>query len=216
MKKTERKIRFFHQHSVETCGISCILMLLDHYRKIQYPTAGQEMKLYRMYRCRAFKGTLASAIADCLSKYGLHVELYHSFSDYMGNEDGYFPEDLYQAMLKEYKGTIQAISDRVFIETGCVFSPDWYRGKLDEGKQLIVHCIVPGNADGMHDRTLHWIVLYGYEGNMFLSCDPLSSKIRLSEEELEGYTKTPVGSICIAADQNDCADKEEQADQKDE
>ena len=199
----KKKIRFFRQHSLETCGISCILMILDYYGKVKYPTPGQEMKLYRLYGCRSFKGTLASAIADCLSKNGLHVGLYHSSAEYMENEDGYYPEELYRAMLEEYKETVQQIRNRVPVETECGFSPDWYREKLDEGKKLIVQCIVPGNADGMHDRTLHWILLYGYEDGMFLACDPLSRKIRLSEEELGYYTKTPVGSVCVAVDSND-------------
>jgi len=58
-------------------------------------------------------------------------------------------------------------------------------------------CIVPGNADGIHDHTLHWVVVYGYEGDEFLVCDPLSSKIRITAEALENYMDTPIGRICI-------------------
>lgn len=193
----KRKIRFFRQHSLETCGISCILMVLDYYKKVEYPTARQERRLYALYRCRAFKGTLAPAIAECLSKNALAVQIWHSSEDYLDNRDGYYPEPLYRAILDEYKNTVLRIGDRVQIETGCVFSPDWYRERLDRGKLLIVQCVVPGDADGMHDRTLHWILIYGRRDGEFLACDPLSSKITLTEEELKMYTDTPVGSVCV-------------------
>ena len=194
----KRKVRFFRQHSLETCGISCMLMVLDAFGKVLYPTEKQERKLYGIYRCRAFKGTLASAIADCLSANGLNVEVYHSSRRFLDNQNGYYPEPLYQAMLEEYTKTIERIRDRVFVETGCRIATDWYRERLDEGKLLIVQCLVPGGADGMHDETLHWILLYGYEEDEFLACDPLSHKIRLTGSEAERYTHTPAGSICVA------------------
>ena len=34
----KRKVRFFRQHSLETCGISCMLMVLDAFGKVLYPT----------------------------------------------------------------------------------------------------------------------------------------------------------------------------------
>ena len=192
------KVRFFRQHSLETCGISCILTALDAFGLVQYPTEKQEMKLYGIYRCRAFKGTLASAAADCLSKNGLEVGLYHSSPEYLDNLDGYFPEPLFRAILEEYTETLERIRGKVRIETGCSLTPDWYRSQLDGGRLLMVQCLVPGDADGMHDKTLHWILLYGYEGDDFLACDPLSRKIRLSEAELEGYANTPQGRLCVA------------------
>ncbi|MFQ9892582.1 MAG: hypothetical protein ACLRWH_05345 [Emergencia sp.] len=183
----KRKVRFFRQHSLETCGISCMLMVLDAFGKVLYPTEKQERKLYGIYRCRAFKGTLASAIADCLSANGLNVEVYHSSRRFLDNQNGYYPEPLYQAMLEEYTKTIERIRDRVFVETGCRIATDWYRERLDEGKLLIVQCLVPGGADGMHDESLYWILLYGYEEDEFHR-DPLSHKIRLTGSEAERYT----------------------------
>lgn len=194
----KRKIRFFRQHSLETCGISCILMALDAFGRVQYPTVKQERKLYAIYRCKAFKGTLGAAIADCLSKNRLHVEAFHSSPCYLDNRDSYYEDSLYREMLQEYTQTIESIADRAAVAAGFRFTPDWYREKLDAGWLLIVQCIVPGNADGIHSETLHWILMYGYDERDFLVCDPLSCKIRLSESELERYTDTPVGSICVA------------------
>lgn len=195
----KRKIRFFRQHSLETCGISCVLMILDCFGKVQYPTAKQERKLYAIFRCRAFKGTLAPAIADCLSANRLNTAVYHSSPRYMENRNAYYEEPLYAAILDEYTKTVQKIADRVEIQTNCNFTPDWYRQQLDQEKLLMVQCIVPGNADGVHEETLHWILVYDYDGQDFLVCDPLSSKIRLTEAEMDRYTDTPIGKICVTA-----------------
>ncbi len=182
---------------METCGISCILMVLYYYHRVAYPTEKQERKLYRLYGCRCFKGTLASAIADCLSRNRLDVGLFHSSPDFLDNRDGYFPEPLFGQMQEEYTRTVERIRDRVQVETGFPVTADWYRQQLDEKKLLIVQCIVPGDADGIHQETLHWVLVYGYEGEEFLLCNPLSHKIRLTEQELMGYADTPIGFITV-------------------
>ena len=192
-----RKLRFFRQHTMETCGISCVLMALDYYRRVHYPTPKQERKLYALYRCRAFRGTLSASIADCLSKNRLETEIYHSSPRFLDNRDGYYPEPLYQAILEEYIGVLQSMGNRTRAVTGFAMTADWYRSQLEQHRLLIVQCVVPGNADGLHDETLHWILLYGYEDGSFLACDPLACKIRLSEAELKDFTNTPVGSICV-------------------
>lgn len=198
----KREIRAFRQHTFETCGACCMLMALDYFRKIPFPNAKREAVLYDIYRCKSFKGILASAIADCLTKNGLRVELYHSSETYLDNQDQYYPEELYRSMLDEYTETLGRLAGRITVETGCALTPDRYRVMLDQGKLLIVQCIVPGDADGMHDETLHWILLYGYENGEFKACDPLSGKIRLTEGEMIHYTNTPVGSICAAVSGN--------------
>lgn len=185
---------------METCGISCILMLLDYYRRVTYPTAKQERKLYSLYRCRAFRGVTAAAAADCLSKNGLQVRLLHSFEAMMDNRDGYFPDDLYRAMLEEYRACIASCRDRISLETGADITCERLRSELSAGRQIMVQCIVPGNADGIHEETLHWILLYGFQNGYFLTCDPLSSKITLTEQELERYMDTPIGRICIVVE----------------
>ena len=197
-----KKIRFFKQHTMETCGAACMLMRLDLYRKVEYPTPKQEMKLYSMYRSAAFKGVNGAAIANCLSRNNLEVTLIQSFHQKMDNRDGYYPEELYESLQGEYQAALDKCRDRIRLVTDAAITCDSLRQLLDAGKQLILHCIVPGNADGIHDHTLHWIVVYGYEGEEFLVCDPLSSKIRIPEEVMENYMNTPVGRICIATGEN--------------
>lgn len=192
-----KKIRFYKQHTMETCGPACMLMILDLYRKVEYPTPKQETRLYSLFRSRAFKGTNGASIAGCLSANHLEISLLHSSRQMMDNRDQYYPEDLYEALLSEYRKDAEKCADRIHLETGADITCRTMKQALDAGRQIILQCIVPGNADGMHDHTLHWIVVYGYEGDEFLVCDPLSSKIRITEEAMEQYMDTPIGRICI-------------------
>lgn len=192
-----KKIRFFKQHAMETCGPACMLMLLDLYRRVEYPTPKQEAKLYSLYRSSAFKGVNGAAIADCLSKNNLEVTLFQSFHNKMDNRDGYYSEELYESLRREYQAALEKCIDRINLITDAVITCELFKQELDSGKQIILQCIVPGNADGIHDHTLHWIVVYGYEEDEFLVCDPLSSKIRITEEALENYMDTPIGRICV-------------------
>lgn len=193
-----RKIRFFHQHSMETCGPACMLMLLDLYGKIEYPTQKQEMKLYHLYRSQAFRGVSGAALANALSRNGLSVHLVHSSPQMMDNQSGYFPGKLFDQLLAEYRTEAEKCRDRIRISTGASVTCASLRQELDAGRQIILETIIPGDADGLHDHALHWIVLYGYENDVFLVCDPLSSKIRLTEAELENYMNTPIGRIFVS------------------
>lgn len=192
-----KKIRFYKQHTMETCGPACMLMILDLYKKVEYPTPKQEMKLYSLYRSSAFKGVNGAAIANCLSKNNLEITLLQSFQQRMDNRDGYYSEELYEALQEEYQVAVDKCADRIKLITNAAITCDLLKQELDSGKQIILQCIVPGNADGIHDHTLHWIVVYGYDGDEFLVCDPLSSKIRINTEAMERYMDTPIGRLCI-------------------
>lgn len=192
-----KKIRFYKQHTMESCGAACMLMLLDLYRKVEYPTPKQERKLYSLYRSQAFLGMNGAAIANCLSKNDLEVRLLLSSPQMMDNRGGYFSQELYDALRAEYDTEVRKCVDRIQLSTGVNITTDTLKRELDDGRQLIVQCIVPGDADGIHDHVLHWVVVYAYEGDSFFVCDPLSSKIKLTEDALEGYMDTPIGRICV-------------------
>ena len=197
-----KKLRFYKQHSMETCGPACMLMILDLYGKIDYPTPKQEMKLYSLYRSKVFKGVNGAAIANCLSKNGLNVHLAHSSAEMMDNRGGYFTDELYTALLAEYRAEAAKCDGNIDISTGVGITCDTLRQELDAGRQIILETIIPGDADGIHDHVLHWIVVLGYEEDLFHVCDPLSSKIKLTTKELEQYMDTPIGKIYIAVGQD--------------
>ncbi len=208
----KRKIRFYRQHSPETCGISCILMLLHVHGRVRYPTEKQERKLYSLYRCRAFMGTLPGAMAECLMKNGLAVEMYHTSGRSLANLNGYYPEELYREILRENEQALDRIRHCVRIFTHWVFTPEWYREML-AAHDLAVQCAVPGDADGMHDRVLHWILLDGYADGFFRAFDPMQGRICLTEAELMGYADTPVGMICLAVENHLTGSREEGTDE---
>ena len=64
---------------------------------------------------------------------------------------------------------------------------------------MVLQCFIDGDADGMHDKVMHWILVYDFGGENFYICDPLSGKIEITKEEMEEYIKTPFGKIYIAA-----------------
>lgn len=193
-----KKLRFYKQHSMETCGPACMLMLLDLYRKIEYPTPKQEMKLYSLYRSKAFKGVNGAAIANCLSRNGLNLHLVHSSLEMMDNRGGYFSDELYAALLSEYRTEVEKCGSNVCLTIDAEITCDSLRQELDAGRIIILQCIIPGDADGIHEEVLHWVVVYGYDGDVFSVCDPLSSKIKLHAAELERYMDTPIGHIYLA------------------
>ena len=197
-----KKLRYYKQHSMETCGPACMLMLLDLYGKIEYPTQKQEMKLYSLYRSKVFKGVNGAAIANCLARNGLDVHLVHSSHQMMDNRDDYFPEPLFAELLSEYQAEAEKCPGKVPVAIGMEITCDTLRQELDAGRQIILETIIPGDVDGIHDHVLHWVVVYGYEEDMFHVCDPLSSKIKLTTKELEGYMDTPIGKIYIAVSED--------------
>ena len=192
-----KKLRFFRQHTCETCGVSCILMLLDYYRKVQYPTEKMERKLYGIYRSRAFKGVPGSFAADCLSWNGLRVELLHSAEGFLENRDGYFEGVLFEKILAEYRRRAESCAGRVEIQTGRELDCRALKGLLAEGKLVMVQCIVPGDADGIHQEVLHWVLVYGWRENAFLLCDPNFGKAAIPEADMERYMDAPVGKIFL-------------------
>ncbi|MBP3685119.1 MAG: hypothetical protein J6J12_09210 [Oscillospiraceae bacterium] len=196
------------KYQLETCGICCALMLLDLYGRTMYPTPKQKHMLYDNYGSKAFKGTTGAALADLLAKNGLRVRLLHSSPDMMDNRDGYFTPDIFEPFLQEYHQKAAECEGRVEIQTGAEINCEVLKQELHRGRKLILQCIVPGDADGIHDHTLHWVVVSGCQGDIFRVCDPEKSVRFLTGEEMEDYMNTPIGRICLVVEEGRYADAE--------
>lgn len=192
-----KKVRSFRQHTKETCGAACLLMVLDYYRKVKYPTKKMEGKLYNIYRSRAFKGMPASYAADALAWNNLQVQLLHSSPRMLENRDGYFERELFLGICQEYRTRAERCARRVEIKTGMDLDGEVLKTLLGEGKLVMVQCIVPGDADGIHTEVLHWVLVYGWQDGDFLLCDPCFGKAQIPETEMEGYMDTPIGKIFL-------------------
>ena len=203
MRKKVRSFRqhSFPQHTMETCGAACLLMVLDYYRKVKYPTKKMELALYEKYRSRVFKGMPAPYAAEALAWNGLQVQLLHSSPRMMENRDGYYEWDLYQKLYREYCDRAEASKNRVEIRTGLELDTEYLKALLAEDKLVMVQCIVPGDADGIHTEVLHWVLAYGWQAGEFLLCDPAYGKARIPEEDMAHYLDTPIGKIFLTVKQ---------------
>lgn len=198
-----KKIKFFGQHAFEefgvtdkeTCGISCALMVLDYFDK-GHPSKVKEIDLYRKYKIKGNKGTLGGAVARILAEKGLSVRLVHS-SENLFDNDGYYSEEMFGDFLDQHKKHIKA--GGFVSEKGTEITAETVKRELSEGNLVVLQCFIDGDADGMHDKVMHWILVYDFGGENFYICDPLSGKIEITKEEMEEYIKTPFGKIYIAA-----------------
>lgn len=192
-----KKIRFYRQHTPETCAISCMLMILDFFGK-DFPTIGKEQQLYRYFGSKVTAGTPGAAVAYALSRRGLDVALVHSSERMMENGGGYYPEELYEAIREEYTSYIQRSEGAFAVKTGAEINCDALRRELEKDRLVILQCFVEGDADGMHNHVLHGILIYDFDGDSFLACDPMRGKVTLSEAELEAAVETPLGRMYIS------------------
>ena len=197
----KHRIRFFKQHSNETCGIACALILLDYYdRKVSYPTPKMEAKLYKNYRSAALKkGVPGAQLACLLAKNKLDVKLIHSSENVLENRGGYFSPEIFDAFLREYTAKLEEHKTLYAFEKGADLTADTIKAELSKNRQVIVETLVPGNADGEHDHVLHWILVYGYTNGEFLIVDTdYEKKTTLTEAELDAFMDTPIGKIIIS------------------
>lgn len=190
------KVRFWKQHSMETCGIACTMMALDAFG-IDYPTVAKEVHLYARYRTKVAPGTEGTAIACALTQRGLDVTLAVSGDDLMEAGSGYYTPEMNAALLDEQYAWLQRSRGAVRVETNEVIDAAYIREQLAGERLVIAQVIIPGDADGLHDRVLHGVLLYGTEGDDFLLCDPLQGKRRLPAAELIELMDTPVGRMAL-------------------
>lgn len=216
----KKKGIFLRQETTETCGISCILMALTAFRRIHKPESSVmdeksiEASFYEMYGGekpgdgpKEIKGTLGGAIAYALGVRRLSVELWHESEALMENRDGYYPPEMHAKMLAAHKGWIDKSNGKTIVRAGMKIDTETMIDALNKERLLIVQCLVEGDADGMHDHVLHWILVFDYRDGEFLVYDPqydrpsnkVPNYITIGKEEMMAYMNTPVGAavVCV-------------------
>lgn len=118
----KEKIRYYPQHpldplnpTMETCGAACVLMLLDYYNMITYPTPSMEVAVYSRHKVNGYKGMTGAAVANCLSdpkealkkyltnpKKALDVHLVQSFEEEMDNRGDLFFQEDYEKIVESH------------------------------------------------------------------------------------------------------------------
>ena len=191
------KVRFFKQHSMKTCGIACLLMILDAFGK-DFPTIGKEQAFYARYRSKVMPGTSLGAIAYALTRAGLDVTLAHASPKLMDNRNEYNPPELHAQLLEEHTAFISRCGDELTLRCGEPITPAWLRDELVADRLVLLEICVPGDADGIHDHVMHGILLYAVDGCTILACDPLKGRIRLTPPELTALMDTPYGASALS------------------
>ena len=207
----KNRIRFYPQHSpdpdiisMETCGMACVLMLLDYYDRISYPTPKMELeKFYPKYRVNGYKGMSGAAVANFLSfpKNRLKVHLVQSFREKMDNRNEYFPEDIYDTIMASHEMHLQKCKDRIRFSAGKDFDLGFLEQELADGKKIVLECFIPEDPNAP-PSVLHWVILEEYDAQtgLFRVRDPNPNVklLHLTEAEVEAYMDTPIGKVCIA------------------
>ncbi len=214
MKKPE----YHYQRTLETCGICCLLMVLDAFG-LETASKGMQAKYYKDYGAKSTPGTLGSRIAYVLfSKglsIGLHVKIVHASENLLENHGNYFEEEKYRRILAEHKTWLEAAENIKAIKKlpdesfeslrGHSFDCDELKSELEKGRLIITQVFIPGEG-GENDMVMHWILLYGEHDGVFDVIDPMpkpiGGKIKLSAEELEGYMNTPFERTYISVWEN--------------
>ncbi len=210
------KVRTYKQHTMETCGISCLLMVLDAFGK-GYPTLAKENELHTHYSAKVTKGTLGASIACAMRSKWLDVELCHASPNALENtctdEDGverpYFPPEVFEQILSKHEEDIRkaqslcgpASLDRgsFRMQNGVPITAETLKAELAKERLVMVQCFIPGDDDA-HGKLMHWVLLYGWEDGLFLFVDPLPNggKRRLPEAELLELMQTPFGPCALS------------------
>jgi len=202
-----KKPEYHSQYTLETCGISCLLMALDAFG-LENASRAMERKYYRDYGAKSTPGTLGSAIAYVLCSKGLGkglgVRIVHASEKLLENRGAYFDEEKHRRILAEHKKWLAAAENVKALKklpdeayscvSGHYFGCDELRRELEKGGLVITQVYIPGE-DGEHEKVMHWILLYGESDGVFSVIDPMpkpvGGKIKLSADELEEYMKTP-------------------------
>lgn len=217
-----KKPAYHSQQTLETCGICCILMTQEAFG-IDYATVVKQMAYYRDYGAKSTPGTLGSTIAYVLYMKGLdkglNVKIVHgsdAFLENRGEQGPYFAPEKFEKILAEHKKwlddaeLLKTVKKRPEDSFSCVrghhFDCEELRSELEKRRLVIVQIYVPGE-DGEHEKLMHWILLWGMEGDHIKAIDPMprpvGGKIKLSAAELEEYIKTPFGGNYISVWQNE-------------
>lgn len=191
----------YKQTDPEACGAACLMMVLRHFSIKKFPGKGEliraERKYYQLYGARACKGTLAAGLAHALQEVKLDPVIFHGSSALLENRDGYFPDAEYAAILAEHRADIEkyALTVRIRPVTAALI-----REELEKGRMVIAQVFVEGNADGVHDHVMHWVVVFSTDGDNFRVADPSpeGGKRLLTADELDSYLQTPFGGCCIS------------------
>lgn len=174
-----------------TCAIACMLMVLEYFRLIPKADWILERKYYRIYRSKCMEGTPLSALAWHFAKNNLETEIIHSESKYFDNSNCTLPSEVFEEAMAEYKEFIKIAEEKgAKVTNGVNIDCNMLRKYIEEGKMIILA--------GQYGNVFHAILVFGYNEQGFLVCDPLYGKKQVKTiQEIASFMKTPIGKWCV-------------------
>jgi hypothetical protein len=178
-----------------TCGACCIMMA-EHYFGLGELSRANEHAIHAQTTPKHYPGNHFSALALHAGKRGLETVLLHEEKT-MFKRPPSFSKSLFDELVAEYSGYIEAAGARLRVENGVPVTPAVIRELLAQDYLVL--------AAGMAGTVMHTVLATGYTGNAFIVNDPLSGQREAwSSQRMEQYLQTPVGRwlLAVRADQS--------------
>ena len=189
-RRMDKDIKPYKQKGM-TCAIACMLMVLEYFGLISKADWILEKKYYRIYHSKYMEGTPFSALAWHFAKNGLETEIIHSEHDFFDNSSHTLSDTIFEEAMSEYKGFIKiALEKGAKVINGVDINCTMLKRYIEEGKMII--------AAGQCSTMLHAILIFGYNENGFLVCDPLYGKKQVkTNKEITSFIQTSIGKWCV-------------------
>lgn len=174
-----------------TCGIACMMMILDAFKGIDL-TSATEGRFRKRLKLRGWDLVPAINIARELKDTGLSVRVRHEdpfrFWNFLHESD---PE-LFQAQQEAHGRSARA---GIRVEQGAITAQDIYR-EIDNGSLVIFGL-------DLGDNIKHAILLCSREGEILRAVDPLSGSMEKDAESLLRSAPKEGGAWFISAQMKD-------------
>ena len=188
--KMDKDVKPYKQRG-DTCGIACMMMVLEYYEIITKANWYDEKRLYKLYGSKYMIGTPFSAIAFHLSKKGLNTTIYHSSKDLFNNNQKMLSDEIFNLSIEEYKTFLdRAKSFGCKVINGITINSKLLKDELEKGNLIILA--------GEFSNIYHAILITGYKDDSFVVCDPLYKEKQLrTPNEIDSFLNTSIGSWFI-------------------
>ncbi len=190
MKNETKKPTVFLQTRPTTCGVACLMMVLNGYFQ-SLLTPAEEGRLRKKLKLNRFDLIPAVSLALYLKEQGLIVRIRHDYPEKFWDKLKSFPEDLVEQLHKKH---LIAKQKGIVIETGPIEATEVAR-QLEEGSYLIW-----GTETG--EGVKHAILLFGISDGNVSAIDPLIGEVVYPIDILLARAKMDVGSWYIATSPN--------------
>lgn len=185
--KNSKNITPFLQTRPTTCGVACIMMVLNHYQNAPL-TSKEEGRLRKKLKLNRFDIVPVISLASYLKDKGLLVQVRHDDPQkFWKKMDSEFPEDFSAQMRKRHS---TASNQGIKIERGAIETTEILNA-LNARKLILL-------GTETTEGIKHAILLHNADGNTVSYVDPLYGELRASIDEIMLRARMDVGTWFIS------------------